>query len=162
MVTYHLSKNLSPRTFLVTTWCEFNCDRLGSTRIRSESMKPNFMCLRMPSSCPCCHSQWPDDRWKWAQPGLYISTFHHMENRSVTFCASSCENPLHCPRSSLASEYDAGLFPDIGAMPSCKVTEERMGLTWFWKVRQADRWTRFRHSSSLLRVIRQLCVDWDA
>ena len=50
------------------------CDRLGSTRIRSESMKPNFMCLRMPSSCPCCHSQWPDNKWKWAQPGLYFGS----------------------------------------------------------------------------------------
>ena len=127
---------------------------LGSTCIRNEAMKLNFICL-WDSSCPCCHSQWPDDRWKWAQPGLYFGTFHHMENRNVTFCTFSCENPLYCPPSSLASEYDARLFPDIEATPSCKVIDDRMGLTWFWKVRQADRLTRLKHFVSLLGVVLQ-------
>jgi hypothetical protein len=107
----------------------------------------------MPSSCPCCGSQWPDDRWKWAQPGLYFGTFHRMEDRTVTFCRFSCGNPLYCPPSLLATEYDAGLFPDIEATPSCKVIDERMGLTWFWKVRQADRLTRLKHFVSRLGVV---------
>ena len=68
-----------------------------------------------------------------AQPGLYFSTFHQMENGSVTLCMFSSENPWYCPVFSLASEYDAGLFQESRQRPVAKSSTREWGRLGFGK-----------------------------